>query len=151
MSSDNEEDETTNVCAVNHVDTEKVSFVFDTGSAVTVVTPDCGTQYPLRKGDGNTYKSASKHKINMKEARHLETSDNRILRSQVGEVSRSLLAAHDLLATGHQVVLDDDPEIGCYAVHKKTGKRIEIKHQGKGFLVDFEIKQKPPLNGVGRR
>ena len=86
--------------------------------------------------------------IRILSARRLETIDGRILRTKVGDVSRNLMAACDLLDAGHRVTLDND---GCFAVHKKTHKKIPIKRVGKSFLMDFTLKTKRSGNEGGRR
>ena len=119
---------------------------------MTVIRRAEATQFPLdtsAKAKGHVYRSASKHAIYMDGSRRLETQDGRILRTKVGDVSRNLMAACDMLDAGHRVNLDND---GCYAVHKKTHKKIPVQRVGKSFLMDFKLKAPPmPGNGVGRR
>ena len=64
-------------------------------------------------------------------------------------MSRNLMAACDMLDVEHRVTLDSD---GCFAIHKKTGKKMKILREGKSFLMDFKMKPKSsPGNGLGRR
>ena len=149
---------TRSCCAVEHLDLKPkgtIQLALDTGSVVTVIKRGEAPQFPLDSSPaarGHTYRSASKHEIHMDGSRQLETVDGRILRTKVGDVSRNLMAACDLLDTGHRVTLDND---GCFAIHKKTHKKIPIKRVGKSFLMDFQLKprsnQKSSGNGTGRR
>ena len=95
---------------------ETVQLALDTGSVVTVIRRDQAPQFPLDTSSaarGGAYRSASKHLIHMDGVRRLETQDGRILRTKVGDVSRNLMAACDLLDTGHRVTLDSVVATQC--------------------------------------
>ena len=111
-------------------------MALDTGSEVTVIKPGEAKQFPLDTTVRKSYRSASKHPIVMDGTKEVETADG-ILRCAVGDVSRNLLSAFDLLETKHRVILDSD---GCFAMHKPTGRKLKIVQEGKGFRMDFKLK-----------
>ena len=109
-------------CAVETLDLkpqETIQLALDPGSVATVIKRNEAPQFPL---------------------------DGRILRAKVGDVSRNLIASCDMFDAGHRVVLDND---GCFAVHKKTHKRIPIKRVGKSFLMQFALKTPKVSSGNG--
>ena len=71
----------------------------------------------------------------------------RLLRSKVGDISRNLLAAQDLLDMGHAIHLDN---AGCYMEHKETGVRTPIEQRNRVFEMDLQVALYDPFVGRAR-
>ena len=69
-------------------------------------------------------------------------SMNGVLRGLKGrpiEVQRPLLSVWDMVKAGHRVVFDEDDETHedtSYALHKKTGQKIDFRAEARTWRVD---------------
>ena len=63
------------------------------------------------------------------------------MRTRRVEVSKPLLAVVDLVDKGHAVLFD---ETGSFAVHKRTGRKLQFHRRGQGW--DFDTELEAPAN-----
>lgn len=63
-------------------------------------------------------------------------SHDRPMRTRVGGVKKGLIAVSGLVDTAHRVAFDD---AGNYAVHKRSGQKIQLRRARGVFEIDFDV------------
>ena len=133
---------------------DTVTFGIDSGAALTMMRKQECQQFRItptaESSRGEECRAASGHHIRFEGGRRLMIAGDdgkpRILRTHVGNITKNLMAASDLVDSGHKIVLDDQD---CYIEHKASGKITPIYRRHRVFEADFKLATPDLLGSPG--
>eukprot|EP00971_Amphidinium_carterae_P046144 908413-Amphidinium_carterae.2 len=129
---------------------EQLRLGVDSGSAATVIPATTLPQFPTAKDEitGRTYSSATGQSIKDLGMSHVygRSKDGRrqCVRARRAKVAKGLISVHDLLATGHKVVFEQDPSTGIdmsCAIHQASGKIIPFELRNRVWDVVLDVEE----------
>eukprot|EP00971_Amphidinium_carterae_P333931 6468960-Amphidinium_carterae.1 len=127
---------------------EQLRLGVDSGSAATVIPAGSLPQFATEKDSiaGRAYSSATGQPIKDLGVSHVygRTRDGRrhCVRARRAKVAKGLISVHDLLATGHKVVFEQDQSTGIdmsCAIHQQSGKIIPFELRNRVWDVVLDI------------
>eukprot|EP00971_Amphidinium_carterae_P194206 3853846-Amphidinium_carterae.1 len=129
----------------------KISIGIDSGAAASVIMDQVASDHVINKDEmtGTFYESASGTKI--KDRGQIVFGCNieqdgaqdqeRVIQARRATVSKNLLSVYDLVAAGHRVVFDRDPQGKdvSHMVHKVSGLQTRFHHTKRVWEIHVEV------------